>query len=96
MGLHEFQLTAPIGFTFDTSLADARCIYDGFFDRYPNLKLIASHLTPALKSTRLEIARTGLSTTESIGGTAVRSTNGLSSSMRSSLRPTIRRSSASR
>ena len=43
MGLHEFQLTAPIGFTFDTSLAIARCIYDGFFDRYPNLKLIASH-----------------------------------------------------
>ena len=41
--LHEFQLTAPIGFTFDTSLAVARCIYDGFFDRYPNLKLIASH-----------------------------------------------------
>jgi aminocarboxymuconate-semialdehyde decarboxylase len=43
LGLHEFQLTAPIGFTFDTSLAIARCIYDGFFDRYPNLKMIASH-----------------------------------------------------
>jgi aminocarboxymuconate-semialdehyde decarboxylase len=43
LGLQEFQLTAPIGFTFDTSLAIARCIYDGFFDRYPNLKLIASH-----------------------------------------------------
>jgi aminocarboxymuconate-semialdehyde decarboxylase len=43
LGLHEFQLTAPIGFTFDTSLAISRCIYDGFFDRYPNLKLIASH-----------------------------------------------------
>jgi aminocarboxymuconate-semialdehyde decarboxylase len=43
LGLHEFQLTAPIGFTFDTSLAVARCIYDGFFDRYANLKLIASH-----------------------------------------------------
>jgi len=43
LGLHEFQLTAPIGFTFDTSLAIARCIYDGFFDRFPNLKLIASH-----------------------------------------------------
>ena len=43
MGLHEFQLTAPIGFTFDTSLAGARCIYDGFFDRYPNLKMILSH-----------------------------------------------------
>jgi aminocarboxymuconate-semialdehyde decarboxylase len=43
LGMHEFQLTAPIGFTFDTSLAIARCIYDGFFDRYPDLKLIASH-----------------------------------------------------
>src|ERR1041384_3008244 len=43
LGLHEFQLTAPIGFTFDTSLAGARCIYDGFFDRFPNLKLIPSH-----------------------------------------------------
>jgi aminocarboxymuconate-semialdehyde decarboxylase len=43
MGLHEFQLTAPIGFTFDTSLAIARCIYDGFLDRFQNLKLIASH-----------------------------------------------------
>ena len=43
LGMHEFQLIAPIGFTFDTSLAVARCIYDGFFDRYPNLKLIASH-----------------------------------------------------
>lgn len=43
LGLHEFQLTAPIGFTFDTSLAVARCIYDGFLDRYPHLKLIAAH-----------------------------------------------------
>jgi aminocarboxymuconate-semialdehyde decarboxylase len=43
MGMHEFQLTAPIGFTFDTSLAIARCIFDGFLDRYPDLKLIASH-----------------------------------------------------
>ncbi|MGE5640030.1 MAG: amidohydrolase family protein [Clostridia bacterium] len=43
LGMHEFQLTAPIGFTFDTSLAVSRCIYDGFFDRFPNLKLIASH-----------------------------------------------------
>jgi len=43
LGMHEFQLTAPIGFTFDTSLALARCIFDGFLDRYPNLKMIASH-----------------------------------------------------
>jgi aminocarboxymuconate-semialdehyde decarboxylase len=43
MAMQEFQLTAAIGFTFDTSLAMARCIYDGFFDRYSNLKLIAAH-----------------------------------------------------
>jgi aminocarboxymuconate-semialdehyde decarboxylase len=43
MGMHEFQLTAPIGFTFDTTLAIGRCIFDGFLDRYPKLKLIASH-----------------------------------------------------
>jgi aminocarboxymuconate-semialdehyde decarboxylase len=43
MGMHEFQLTAPIGFTFDTTLAIGRCIFDGFLDRYAKLKLIASH-----------------------------------------------------
>jgi aminocarboxymuconate-semialdehyde decarboxylase len=43
MSMHEFQLTTSIGFTFDTSLAIARCIYDGFLDRFPNLKLIAAH-----------------------------------------------------
>jgi aminocarboxymuconate-semialdehyde decarboxylase len=37
------NLVPAIGFTFDTSLAIARCIYDGFFDRYPNIKLIAGH-----------------------------------------------------
>lgn len=37
------NLVPSIGFTFDTSLAIARCIYDGFFDRYPNIKLIAGH-----------------------------------------------------
>src|SRR5207237_8075879 len=43
LGLHEFQLTAPIGFTFDTSLALARCIYGGVLDHYPQLKPIAAH-----------------------------------------------------
>jgi aminocarboxymuconate-semialdehyde decarboxylase len=43
LGMTEFQLTASIGFTFDTSLAVSRMIYDGFFDRYPHLKIIASH-----------------------------------------------------
>ena len=38
-----YNLIASVGFMFDTSLAVARMIFDGFFDRYPNLKLIASH-----------------------------------------------------
>ena len=44
----EFQLTAPIGFTCDTSLAISRCILGGFFDRFPRLKLSASHGAGAL------------------------------------------------
>ncbi|MCC6197464.1 MAG: amidohydrolase family protein [Burkholderiales bacterium] len=43
MDMSRFQLTASIGFTFDTSLAVARMIYDGFFDRYRKLKIIAAH-----------------------------------------------------
>ncbi|HVE51224.1 MAG TPA: amidohydrolase family protein [Casimicrobiaceae bacterium] len=43
MDMVRFQLTASLGFTFDTSLAIARMIYDGFFDRYRNLKIIAAH-----------------------------------------------------
>lgn len=38
-----YNLIASVGFMFDTTLAVARMIYDGFFDRYPNLKLIAAH-----------------------------------------------------
>ena len=43
MDMVRFQLTASIGFTFDTSLAVARMIYDGFFDRYAKLSIIAAH-----------------------------------------------------
>jgi aminocarboxymuconate-semialdehyde decarboxylase len=43
MGMHEFQLTASIGFTMDTSLAVSRMILDGFFDRFYKLKIIAAH-----------------------------------------------------
>ena len=43
MYLDEYGLIPPIGFTFDTTLAVARMILDGFIDRYPNLKIIASH-----------------------------------------------------
>jgi aminocarboxymuconate-semialdehyde decarboxylase len=38
-----YNLIASVGFMFDTSLAVSRLIFDGFFDRYPSLKLIASH-----------------------------------------------------
>ena len=43
MALDEYGLVPPIGFMIDTTLAVSRMILNGFFDRYPNLKLIASH-----------------------------------------------------
>ena len=39
----QYNLIASVGFMFDTSLAVGRMIFDGFLDRYPNLKLIAAH-----------------------------------------------------
>ncbi len=38
-----YNLIASVGFMFDTTLAVSRMIFDGFFDRHPNLKLIAAH-----------------------------------------------------
>jgi aminocarboxymuconate-semialdehyde decarboxylase len=38
-----YNLIASVGFMFDTSLAVARMIFDGFFDRHRSLKLIAAH-----------------------------------------------------
>jgi aminocarboxymuconate-semialdehyde decarboxylase len=32
-----------VGFPFDSTMAVSRMIFDGFFDRYPNLKLIVAH-----------------------------------------------------
>lgn len=43
MSLDEYGLVPPIGFMIDTTLTVSRMILDGFFDRYPNLKIIASH-----------------------------------------------------
>jgi len=43
MDVQRFNLIASVGFTFDTTLAVSRMIYDGFFDRYQKLKIIASH-----------------------------------------------------
>jgi aminocarboxymuconate-semialdehyde decarboxylase len=39
----KYNLIASVGFMFDTSLAVSRMIFDGFFDRYPNVKIIAAH-----------------------------------------------------
>jgi aminocarboxymuconate-semialdehyde decarboxylase len=43
-----FNLIPSIGFMFDTSLAVARMIYDGFLDRFRRLKIIAAHTGAAL------------------------------------------------
>ena len=43
MDMGRFDLSWSVGFMFDTTLALTRMIFDGFLDRYPNLKLIASH-----------------------------------------------------
>ena len=44
LDLRRFNLIAQIGFMFDTSLAVARMIYDGFLGTYPNVKIIAAHV----------------------------------------------------
>ena len=56
MDLTPYNLVASVGFMLDTSLAFTRIIYDGFLDRYPNLKLIASHAGATLPyiGTRLD------------------------------------------
>jgi aminocarboxymuconate-semialdehyde decarboxylase len=43
MEMERYHLAWSVGFTFDTTLALARMILDGFFDRYPNLKIIGGH-----------------------------------------------------
>ncbi len=43
MDMRAYNLVPPIGFMFDTTLCIAKMIFDGFFDTYPNLKIIASH-----------------------------------------------------
>ena len=48
MDLKQYNLVPSIGFTFDTTLAVSRMIYDGFFDRYQKLKIIAAHAGGAL------------------------------------------------
>ncbi|MFP6740682.1 MAG: amidohydrolase family protein [Alphaproteobacteria bacterium] len=41
--MDEYGLVPPVGFMVDTTVAFSRMIFNGFLDRYPNLKLIAAH-----------------------------------------------------
>ena len=43
MDMGKYDLSWSVGFMFDTTLAITRLIFDGFLDRFPNLKLIAAH-----------------------------------------------------
>jgi aminocarboxymuconate-semialdehyde decarboxylase len=43
MDMRRYSLASTVGFMFDTTLAISRMVYDGFLDRYPDLKVIASH-----------------------------------------------------
>jgi aminocarboxymuconate-semialdehyde decarboxylase len=43
MDISSYHLVWSVGFTFDTTLALARMIMDGFFDRYRSLKIIGGH-----------------------------------------------------
>jgi aminocarboxymuconate-semialdehyde decarboxylase len=48
LDVRAYNLIASVGFMFDTSLAVARMIFDGFLDRYTRLKLIVAHAGAAL------------------------------------------------
>lgn len=48
MDMEKYNLTFSVGFMFDTTLAIARMIFDGFFDRHQKLKIIACHAGGAL------------------------------------------------
>ena len=43
MDMTKFDLSWSVGFMFDTTLAITRMMFEGFFDTYPNLRIIASH-----------------------------------------------------
>jgi aminocarboxymuconate-semialdehyde decarboxylase len=46
--LDRFALVPLVGFPFDTTLAIMRLVWSGFLERYPRVKLIASHSGGAL------------------------------------------------
>ena len=48
MDMEKYNLSFSVGFMFDTTLAVSRMIYDGFFDRYQKVNIIACHAGGAL------------------------------------------------
>lgn len=69
LGMEQYHLSWSVGFTFDTTLALARMILDGFFERHANLRIIGAHaggylpfLLPRLDHgfTRFESMRTSI------------------------------------
>jgi aminocarboxymuconate-semialdehyde decarboxylase len=48
MDMGKYNLAFSVGFMFDTTLAISRMIFDGFFDRFQKLKIIACHAGGAL------------------------------------------------
>jgi aminocarboxymuconate-semialdehyde decarboxylase len=48
MDMGKYNLAFSVGFMFDTTLAISRMIFDGFFDRYKTVKIIACHAGGAL------------------------------------------------
>jgi len=48
MDMERYNLVFSVGFMFDTTLAVARMIFDGFFDRFLDIKVIACHAGGAL------------------------------------------------
>jgi len=40
----DYRLAATVGFTTDTTLCISRLIFSGLLDRFPNLKIVTSHL----------------------------------------------------
>jgi aminocarboxymuconate-semialdehyde decarboxylase len=43
MDLNRYTMVGSVGFMVDTSIAVVRMIHDGFFDEFPNVKVIAAH-----------------------------------------------------
>lgn len=46
--MQEYGLAPMVGFIFDCNLAIARMIYDGIFERYPDMKFVLPHLGGAV------------------------------------------------